>query len=84
MMCPPGHKACPVKSGQRNWFECIDVSSDLLSCGGCRGQGDGEDCTAFDPIASAQCVRGQCQFECPKGYTLTLIGCEKASRTRVF
>jgi hypothetical protein len=78
--CPPGHMACRVPGGKRNWVECVDVSNDLTSCGGCSEQGEGMDCTAFDKMASAQCVKGKCEYECPKGYILTPLGCQRITR----
>lgn len=75
-VCPPGHAACPV--GRRKQLECIDVSTHLTSCGGCPGSGEGEDCTEFDPIASASCVKGRCQWKCPPNYEMTPMGCVRS------
>ncbi|WVR08376.1 hypothetical protein IAU60_005431 [Kwoniella sp. DSM 27419] len=73
--CGPGFLACAVPNTPGT-FECVNVLSDLESCGGCIGRG-GVDCTAFDPLASSTCEAGVCLHECPEGYTLTEYGCEE-------
>lgn len=77
-VCEIGHAACPV--GRRKLLECVDISSHLTSCGGCPGSGEGVDCTASDPMASAACVRGRCQYACPRGYGMTVQGCRRLKR----
>jgi hypothetical protein len=54
--------------------------NDIQSCGACWSTGEGEDCTAFDDLATASCVMGKCQYKCPIGYNLTPTGCIPAPR----
>jgi hypothetical protein len=74
--CPQGHQACTIVRGRQKVFECVKTSSDLTSCGGCPGTEGAEDCTAFDPLATASCVKGKCQYSCPRGFSLTGTGCQ--------
>lgn len=74
-VCPAGHKACPV--GRGKILECVDVSTHLTSCGACPGSDEGTDCTIFDSMATAACVMGTCQYQCPKGYELGELGCRR-------
>ena len=78
--CPAGYKACPVGRGKN--LECVDVSSHLTSCGACPGSDEGTDCTLFDSMASASCVMGKCQYECPMGYAMGEEGCERVKGQR--
>jgi hypothetical protein len=79
-VCPAGHKACPVGRGKQ--LECVDVSSHLTSCGACPGSDEGVDCTDFDSMASASCVMGKCQYQCPLGYKLGELGCTRIKGQR--
>jgi hypothetical protein len=77
--CQENYTACPLP-GRKNLFECVDVMNDIQSCGACWSTGEGEDCTAFDDLATASCVMGKCQYKCPIGYNLTPTGCIPAPR----
>ena len=84
-LCPKGLEACPVNGkgrGKKAIFECIDVSTNVESCGGCPEEvgGQGEDCTAFDERATASCVKGMCRYECPAGWKVGKKGCERGMR----
>lgn len=74
--CDVGHKACKIPMS-KGLYECVAISSDIESCGGCIGEGEGVDCTAFDEKASASCVQGKCVYQCPKDFILTARGCER-------
>jgi hypothetical protein len=47
-------------------YECLDVRSNLESCGGCvpegevRGEDGGQDCTAIEHVSTVECVSGKC------------------------
>jgi len=72
-------KACPVG----RYWGCVDVSNHLTSCGGCPGSEEGVDCTVFDAMASAKCVKGKCQYECPRGHTYGVEGCRRLRGRRI-
>lgn len=76
-LCPKGHRACEVSlgAGRGSVLECVDVSEDISSCGGCPGSGAGVDCTLWDDVATAQCLRGKCVYSCPRGWKLGEDGC---------
>ncbi len=63
LKCSPGLMACPVSGGKTGAFECLDIATELTSCGGCWSDGTGVDCTTFDDRATASCVKGKCQCE---------------------
>jgi len=73
--CPKfGQKLCPILHG-RGGDECVDVASDLESCGGCMGVpvelGGGVDCTQISGARDVACRRGQCVVtRCAPGHTL--------------
>ncbi|WWC72533.1 uncharacterized protein I206_106495 [Kwoniella pini CBS 10737] len=80
--CPAGLTACVVGSDQES-FECVDVQSDLESCGGCmnglygsrtsNSSSTGTECSALPNVAmgGVTCTRGQCEISaCKYGYTL--------------
>ena len=78
--CPPGHTACKTTKRGKTFYTCVDTKSDIEACGGCPGDaGVWEDCTAFDPLANASCVNGQCQYRCPSTHRLTPLGCVRTS-----
>jgi hypothetical protein len=50
-ICPKSWVACPVFFGSRTEWECVDVTGDLFSCGGCASlSGQGVDCTALPGV----------------------------------
>ncbi|KZT55641.1 hypothetical protein CALCODRAFT_556338 [Calocera cornea HHB12733] len=71
--CPLMQLRCPVYHG-RGGSECVDVASDIESCGGCvglDGSGTGVDCTSIDGAESVSCIDGTCVIdECARGYKL--------------
>ncbi|WWD04758.1 hypothetical protein V865_002829 [Kwoniella europaea PYCC6329] len=76
--CPYGLTACNV-GGYSNNYECLDLSTELESCGGCmHGQyGNssataGQDCTASGAaLGASTCVNGKCVASaCKKGLRL--------------
>ncbi|EJT99504.1 hypothetical protein DACRYDRAFT_23634 [Dacryopinax primogenitus] len=72
--CPlPQQQRCPVFHG-RGGTECVDVMTDIESCGGCvgvDGEGDGVDCTDIVGAESVSCISGSCFIdECAHGYRL--------------
>lgn len=50
-------------------FECLDISSDVDSCGGCVSEGKGQECGAIDFVAGVECRNGACVvLECLAGW----------------
>lgn len=47
-------------------YECLDIQTNLESCGGCvpvgeiEGPDGGRDCTAIDKAESVACIDGRC------------------------
>ncbi|KAH9845996.1 hypothetical protein C2E23DRAFT_872605 [Lenzites betulinus] len=87
--CAPGQKSCPVYGGggadNVRGYECVDVRSDLESCGGCVGPEDsllgerapdgGRDCSAIPNVDSVRCRSGACVIgRCAQGYSLSPDG----------
>lgn len=69
-------------------YECLDVRSNLESCGGCVPEGEivgedgGRDCTAIEHVSSVKCADGQCLVRaCRQGYKVSddRSSCVKAS-----
>ncbi|WVW84445.1 hypothetical protein I302_106479 [Kwoniella bestiolae CBS 10118] len=83
--CPGGFEACNVP-GSEDSFECIDVSSELESCGGClygtygnSTASTGVDCSILPGAAfgSSTCASGQCQISaCREGFQLVDGRCQ--------
>ncbi|OCF43638.1 hypothetical protein I317_02530 [Kwoniella heveanensis CBS 569] len=80
--CPPGLVSCRVGDHQ-DAFECVDIKSDLESCGGCttglygvvsgNATRVGKDCNTLTGVAmgAVTCTRGQCEVSaCKYGYVL--------------
>ncbi|WVW83330.1 hypothetical protein I302_105349 [Kwoniella bestiolae CBS 10118] len=90
-LCPEGLTACNLPSGPSDSYECIDISLDPESCGGClhgRYESDivnhpvrptiGIDCTALENIviSDVTCVQGQCVVgACEEGFALQHGAC---------
>ncbi|KAJ3785760.1 hypothetical protein GGU11DRAFT_703197 [Lentinula aff. detonsa] len=79
-VCRPGWVACGIAGGGLRQWECIDIKSDLESCGGCPmdvissdgSPGHGVDCTTISGVSDVSCVSGHCAVEkCMPGYTLS-------------
>ncbi|WVQ65884.1 uncharacterized protein L199_004062 [Kwoniella botswanensis] len=82
--CPYGLTACNVRGHSGN-YECLDVHSELESCGGCMyGQygnataAVGQDCTNIGAaLGASTCVNGQCVASaCKKGLKLVHGKCQ--------
>lgn len=81
-MCPAELTACAVPTSE--WFtgrnyECIDIQTDLESCGACvyplPGQPAGVDCTSLPHTNGVTCFQGKCLVEdCERGYELNTDG----------
>ncbi|WOO77641.1 Protein priA [Vanrija pseudolonga] len=85
--CPRGLTPCHV-SPRSKGYECLDVTSELESCGGCRwgvygnasSAAVGFDCTRRRGVDSAatSCVRGKCTvWGCRAGFKLAGGECTK-------
>lgn len=69
--CPPGYTSCQVSPNPEDGYECLDINSELESCGGCRygvyGAGNatasGIDCSALPNVrrGAVTCNRGHCE-----------------------
>jgi len=85
-----GHASSPSRStsyrspsmGNDVQFECIDVSKDLVNCGGCAagslGFDDevvGVDCSDLVGVSDVQCVVGRCKVgKCRRGWKINVRG----------
>jgi hypothetical protein len=49
-----------VPAGGEWAYECVDLATELESCGGCVASGDGQDCTAIPNALSVGCEIGRC------------------------
>jgi len=70
-LCPLGLTACPITSlsGPLTDFECLDITNELESCGGCASIGQGEDCTAIRGAWNVGCEQGRCAvYTCAPGF----------------
>ncbi|KAA1130951.1 hypothetical protein PGTUg99_015168 [Puccinia graminis f. sp. tritici] len=57
--CPTGETACPI-SPHSTGIECIDVQSELTSCGGCVSKHEGRNCMEIPGAAGVGCHFGRC------------------------
>ncbi|GAA5931135.1 hypothetical protein JCM10213_000225 [Rhodosporidiobolus nylandii] len=70
LLCPIGETACPIFP-RAGTYECVDVSTELESCGGCIVKGAGEDCTEIQGAQGVTCQSGGCVvFTCQPGWKL--------------
>jgi hypothetical protein len=72
-----GLSACPITStsGPTTDFECLDVTNELESCGGCASIGRGQDCTAIEGAWNVGCEQGSCAvYSCAAGFKLAHNG----------
>lgn len=77
LLCPMGLSACPITStsGPTTDFECLDVTNELESCGGCASIGRGQDCTAIEGAWNVGCEQGSCAvYSCAAGFKLAHNG----------
>lgn len=101
LFCPRGTKACfpakgtPVRpsatigTGPKKGLICVDVATNVESCGGCPygyegrdGLQGGEDCTELmGGTADVSCVSGKCRWRCPAGWREDSAG-ERCVKTR--
>ncbi|ORY25054.1 hypothetical protein BCR39DRAFT_545179 [Naematelia encephala] len=80
-VCPAGKTLCPIGSNGRNLdklsgsgYECMDIFSNLESCGGCIFDETpfGQDCTTLDNVDDVACVDGRCKINsCLRGWSPT-------------
>ncbi|GHJ88993.1 hypothetical protein NliqN6_5395 [Naganishia liquefaciens] len=71
-LCPAPLKACAVTdqhslSSFNLDYECIDIGTDVDSCGGCASEGTGVDCNSLPAVVSSRCDKGVCKgkYLCP-------------------
>ncbi|ODN84379.1 hypothetical protein L202_00340 [Cryptococcus amylolentus CBS 6039] len=85
--CPitdEGHQATPESAaaldGSLNsladWFkigfECVELETELNSCGGCLALGSGQDCSLISNARATGCESGSCQvYSCFEGYVVS-------------
>ncbi|RSH82047.1 uncharacterized protein EHS24_008251 [Apiotrichum porosum] len=84
--CPIGYAACQIASDPAMGFECLETSTELESCGGCRfgSHSDGNhsapvgiDCTSIPGVSSTgvTCKGGLCVTKrCHRGFHLSRSG----------
>lgn len=69
MECELPYTRCAIP-GLGDSYECVDVQSDVESCGGCAGAG-GMDCTSISHTLAADCILGSCVIRMsPRLFTL--------------
>lgn len=69
--CPTGFSACPIPGAAADAYECLDVTNELQSCGGCATLGTGQDCTQIPGARFMGCSAGQCAvYSCKRGWKL--------------
>ncbi|CAK5261866.1 unnamed protein product [Mycena citricolor] len=74
--CFRGQRACRVPGRSLGSWECIDIQSDLESCGGCSYGGSGTDCTSLAGVADVACVQGECVInKCSPGFSANNSRC---------
>ncbi|WRT63985.1 uncharacterized protein IL334_000912 [Kwoniella shivajii] len=53
-------------------FECIELATELNSCGGCLALGAGQDCSLISNAKATGCESGTCQvYSCFDGYVVS-------------
>ncbi|WWC86095.1 uncharacterized protein L201_000966 [Kwoniella dendrophila CBS 6074] len=53
-------------------FECIELETELNSCGGCLALGSGQDCSLISNARATGCESGTCQvYSCYDGYVVS-------------
>jgi hypothetical protein len=83
--CRPGWQSCPVYTGTGaaavlSQYECVNVASDLESCGGCVDRANplasaGRDCSAIPNVDAVSCANSACVIEaCKPGFALSADG----------
>jgi hypothetical protein len=70
--CPAPLSACSVRGASDvDAMECVDLYSDLGSCGGCAADDIAYDCNAIPYARSVECVFGSCKVHsCVDGYVV--------------
>ncbi|WRT65651.1 uncharacterized protein IL334_002596 [Kwoniella shivajii] len=87
--CPQDTTACRVPTSNGDSYECLDINSELESCGGCMSgiygssntTASGTDCSTLSGAAfgAATCFKGSCQiWACEEGFVLEANQCVKA------
>ncbi|GAA6028454.1 hypothetical protein JCM8097_007036 [Rhodosporidiobolus ruineniae] len=77
--CPDGERACPV--GTSGSWECLDVTNELESCGGCPGEPQARDCLSIPGAQNVACVESQCVIaSCFPGYRYLTNRCVRTAR----
>lgn len=71
-LCPaPNETACPIAPGALG-HECVDVQSEITSCGGCATRNEGENCLSIEGADEVGCEAGVCRtFSVLPGYALS-------------
>ncbi|OBZ77311.1 Protein priA [Grifola frondosa] len=83
--CNSYETVCGVYGGGPYGFECLDVDSELESCGGCiipnpfslasNLRVSGRDCTTISGVHDVSCVAGRCMVQsCAIGWTINTDG----------
>jgi hypothetical protein len=73
--CANGLSACPIPGLTSGDYECLDISVELESCGGCSSLGQGQDCSAIEGVWNVGCESGSCKvYSCTAGYKLSADG----------
>ncbi|PCH34270.1 hypothetical protein WOLCODRAFT_135598 [Wolfiporia cocos MD-104 SS10] len=82
-LCPLSMSVCPLSASKpgslSEWieqgFECVDLTEDLTSCGGCGSLDTQYDCTAIPGALGVSCQASNCRVHsCKSGFTLAPDG----------
>lgn len=73
-LCPNAQEtSCPI-SANGNGHECIDIQTEITSCGGCESLNEGENCLAIEGADTVGCELGQCRvFSALPGYEINYM-----------
>jgi len=84
--CKRNEVVCGVYGGSAKAFECLNVNTQLESCGGCavpnpflsaNASAPGIDCTAIVGVNDVVCIAGKCAVtSCAKGWEVNQLGDE--------
>lgn len=67
--CPNNYEACPIAGLTGSYLECLDITAEITSCGGCTSMNEGQDCTSIEGAWNVGCEAGVCQvYTCALGY----------------
>lgn len=71
-LCPVNEMACPI-SVNATGHECLDIKTEITSCGGCITKNEGENCLAIEGADEVGCETGVCRvFSALPGFEISV------------